>query len=340
MKTNFLKIAALIEKGVKKGDFPGGQYSLVENGKIYSGYSGYSSLYPHKTILSGNEVYDIASLTKVVSTTILILQLIEKKKLSLKTPIKTILNDYFSDKTTIFDLLTHQSGLPPIVSNSANLFSEEDLKAEIFKERFKYDPNQKIVYSDVGFKILGFVVEKLYQERLDKVAKREIFAKLKMTKTTYRPDYYLSTTTEYRDDALFKGYVRGVVHDERAFLLKGIAGHAGVFSTAADLAKFIVSILNDEKILTNKSKKELFATTIIKENANGNNVARSLGYQKFINLPNTHSYLIGHTGFTGCNLWIDSKNKRGFVLLTNAIHPKREDNKIFSYREEILKMFY
>ena len=339
MKSNFDKISEIIKKGVDKSDFPGAQFCLIENNKISCGFYGYNAIYPRKVKLNGDEVYDIASLSKIISTTTLILQLIEKGIISLKTTLKSLLNNYFDDKTTIYQLLTHQSGLPPIVSNSNKLFSKADLLEQIYQERFSYEPETKIVYSDVGYLLLGLVIEQLYEKPLNEVAKNEIFKKIKMNNTTYRPNFYKSVVTEYRDDLLFKGYVRGVVHDERSFLFEGLAGHAGVFSTAKDIAKYIQSFLNDEKILKNKTKEQIYNLTITKASNYDYDLTRTLGFQKFTSMPETNNYLITHTGFTGCNMWIDKKNKRGFVLLSNAIHPKREDNKIFSYREDILKLF-
>lgn len=339
MNGNFNKIKEIIKRGVDKGDFPGAQFCLIEDKKVKCGFYGYNSLYPLKSKLKGDEIYDIASLSKIISTTTLILQLIEKEIILLETPLKKILPNYFDNKTTIYELLTHQSGLPPIVSNSNKLFTKEDLVKQIYLERFSYEPRSKIVYSDVGYKLLGFAIEKIYEKPLNKIAKKEIFSKVKMKNTSYRPNFYKSVVTEYREDHLFKGYVRGIVHDERSYLLEGLAGHAGVFSSAKDISKYIYSFLNDEKILKNETKAEIFNLTVTKDSNYEYKLARSLGFQKFASKPETNDYLITHTGFTGCNMWIDKKHKRGFVLLSNAIHPKREDNKIFSYREEILNLF-
>lgn len=340
MKSNFNLIEEIVKSGVDKGDFPGAQYCLIENGKVECGFYGNNALFPMQTKLNGDEIYDIASLSKIISTTTLTLQLIDRGVLSLDTKVNSILKKYFSDQTTIYDLLTHQSGLNPIVSNSMNIFTKEELIEQIFKERFVYEPNKHISYTDVGYKILGFVLEEVYKKPLNIIAEENIFKPLEMTDSTYRPEYYRSVVTEYRDDKLIKGYVRGFVHDERSYLLKGLSGHAGLFSSARDISKYIYSFLNDEKILSDNIKNLVFDTTIVKEDPKGNELVRSLGYQKFQTRKETHDFLITHTGFTGCNMWIDRKNKRGFVLLSNAVHPKREDNKIFSYREQIMKLFY
>src|SRR5690625_2283173 len=340
MINNFKKIENIIKKGVKKGDFPGAQYCFIENGIVQCGFDGYKQLYPSKIPLKGNEIYDIASLSKIISTTTLILQLIDENKLEFETKVKNILPHYFDDSTTIYQLLTHQSGLPAIVSNSSTIFSKDALIKQIYNERFVYEPESNIVYTDVGYKILGFVLEKIYGKPLDEIAEEKIFNKIEMNNTTYNPNHYKSVPTEYRDDKLIKGYVKGFVHDERSYLLNGLSGHAGLFSNAKDISKYILSILEYENLLSTKMKNKIFDTTVIKKDLNNNELVRSIGFQKFQDLNNTHKYLITHTGFTGCNMWIDVKNKRGFVLLSNAIHPLRKNNKIFSYRKEILNLFY
>lgn len=335
MKNNFEKIESILKDAVNSGDVPGLQYCLIENGEVNCGFYGYNSLYPSKTLLKGDEVYDIASLSKIISTTTITLKLIEEGLITLETKIKSILPNYFDYNTNVFELLTHQSGLPAIVSNSSKIFDKETLIKQIYNERFVYEPKSKIVYSDVGFKVLGFFIEKVKNDSLDEIAKELIFEKIGMNDTTYKPNYYRSVVTEFRDDKLIKGYVKGFVHDERSYLLEGLSGHAGVFSTASDISKYIYSVLYDEQIFNDETKKQIFNTTIIK-----NDLTRSLGYQKFTTRSFTNDYLITHTGFTGCNMWIDNKNKRGFVLLSNAIHPSRNENKIFSYREKILDIFY
>jgi len=129
-------------------------------------------------------------------TTTLVFQLIEQKKLTLQTKVKDVLEDFFSTETTIEQLLTHQSGLRPVMSNSDKLLTKNDVVKQIFAERFVYEPNQRIVYSDTGFMILGLIIEKICQESISEVAKKNIFIPLKMDDTTYQPNAYRSVMTE------------------------------------------------------------------------------------------------------------------------------------------------
>ncbi len=336
----FETIKEIVKSGVEAKAFPGGHFCLIEDGIIKCDYYGNKQTNPDVIALQGDEIYDIASLTKVISTTTLIIKLIENKKLNYETKVKEILPRYFSDDTTILNLLNHNSGLNPLIKNANLVSSKDEVIEQIFKERFVYEPDTKIVYSDTGYMLLGFIAEKLYDMPINEAAEKHIFKPLKMDDTSYRPDLLRAAPTEYRDDKLYKGYAKGVVHDERAYLLKGLSGHAGLFSTANDIAKFIKSFLEDEKIFKQETKDLLFKTTYYGKDLNDNNIVRTIGYQKFITLKDTNEYIITHTGFTGCNMWVDKKNKRGFVLLSNGVHPNRKDNNVFPYRNKVLNLFY
>ncbi|HHW79492.1 MAG TPA: beta-lactamase family protein [Acholeplasmataceae bacterium] len=336
----FNNVEAIVKKGVDDKAFPGGHFCLIENGEIKCSYYGNKQLYPEVIPLKGDEIYDIASLSKIISTTTLIIKLIESKKLSYDTKVKDILPKYFNEETTILNLLNHNSGLNPLIKNANLVSSKEEVINQIYEERFVYEPETKIVYSDTGYMLLGFIAEKLYDMPINVAAEKYIFKPLEMNDTTYRPSKDRAVPTEFRDDKLYKGYAVGVVHDERAYLLSGLSGHAGLFSTAKDIAKFIKSFLEDERIFSNETKDLIFNTTYYSKDLSGDEIVRSIGYQKFITFKHTNDYVITHTGFTGCNMWIDKKNKRGFVLLSNGVHPNRKDNRVFPYRNEIFKLFY
>lgn len=336
----FKKIEEIVKRGVNENAYPGAHFCYIENNEVKCSYYGYKSKEPSIKELDGTEVYDIASLSKIISTTTIILKMIEKEIINFDTTVKSILPEYFSFETTIEDLLKHTSGLNPIIHNAMKINDKKELIKQIFEERFVYKPRTKIVYSDTGYMLLGFIIEKIYKKELKQVAEELIFKPLEMFDTSYNPNVYKAAVTEFRDDLNHKGFVKGFVHDERSFLLDGNSGHAGVFSTAKDISKYIVSILNDENVFKTETKDKIFLNSFESLDLNDNQVIRSYGFQKFIFYPNSKSYLITHTGFTGCNLWIDIKNKRGFVLLSNAIHPKRENNNVFKYRKQISDLFY
>lgn len=336
----FEKIKEIIKLGVEEKAFPGGHFCLIENDLIKCNYYGNKQTNPVIIPLAGDEIYDIASLSKVISTTTLIIKLIENNKLEYNTKVKDILPNYFSEETTILNLLNHNSGLNPLIKNASLVSNKKEVIDQIYQERFVYEPETKIVYSDTGYMLLGFIIEKMYDMPINEAADKYIFKPLEMHDTSYRPDLLRAVPTEYRDDKLYKGYAKGVVHDERAYLLNGLSGHAGLFSTAKDIAKFIMSFLNDDKIFNNQTKALIFKTNYYSKDLNDNDIVRTIGYQKFITFKETNDYIITHTGFTGCNMWIDKKNKRGFVLLTNGVHPNRKDNNVFPFRNEIFKLYY
>ncbi len=332
------KIKEILNEGVLNNDFPGATFCLVENGEIKCSSVGSISLLPEKKPNSDNTIYDIASLSKVVSTTTLILQAISEGRIDFNTKVCDILAAYKHKNTTIQDLLFHTSGLGPVVKNASKIDTKEKLIKQIYKEELNYEPKSSITYSDTGFMLLGFIIEKIYSKKIDEIASEKIFTKIKMNNTSYKPKSSIIAPTEI--DSSNNQFLNGIVHDERARLLDGLSGHAGVFSTSYDLALFIKSILEDEELLSNKIKDLIFNTKYVNKDLKGNTLARTYGYNLYSDKILANDELIMHTGFTGCNLWIDRKENRGFVLLSNAVHPLRDKNNIFESRKKILKLFY
>jgi CubicO group peptidase (beta-lactamase class C family) len=246
----------------------------------------------------------------------------------------------------IWDLLTHTSGLQSDIPRAAKLASREEALDKIFACDPTYPKNSKIVYSDIGFILLGMVVEAVANMPLNEFAKMYIFDPLGMKDTTYNPvDKERCAPTELRQDDIYQGYVRGHVHDEKSYILGGVAGHAGVFSTVNDLQHFMQMILDDGKyagkqILSKPTIDLLFRKQV--EMSTGISLdtdARGLGWIVRGNFcsagdlvsPNT----ILHTGFTGTNIFIDRDNKIAFCMLTNRVHPTRDNVKIIPFRAKV-----
>lgn len=198
-------------------------------------------------------------------------------------------------------------------------------------------PDHSIVYSDIGFILLGLIVERILRVPLDQAAETRIFRPLSMKNSAFNPNPTDAAPTEYREDDVYKGLLKGLVHDEKAYALSGVAGHAGLFSTPFDLGLFIQAILNDTFVLSSPTLDALF---IPRATSDDHKTIRAYGWDKPTsncsagsNAPFEDTIL--HTGFTGCNMWIDRKNDLGFVLLSNAVHPKRSCNGILPYRRRI-----
>ncbi len=338
-------IKDVLEEGVSLKHFPGAHFSIVYKAKkALSSYVGYMQTYPELKPLKGNEIYDIASLTKVVSTTTLVMKLIEDNLLSLDTCVSDILDWFHIKDICVYDLLTHTSGLPADISRANTLKDKTDVINRIKSVKIIYEKGSRICYSDIGFILLGLMIEKITHKSLNENGQELIFKPLGMNDTSYLPDIDRCAPTELRDDAVYQGLLKGRVHDEKAFAL-GQAGHAGLFSTTHDLAIFIKAILEDKFVLKKETLNMIFKVREEKLSLKDTPLKRALGWDKPTQGSSAGDYVdfdqsILHTGFTGCNMFIDRKNEIGFVMLSNAVHPKRELNHIIRYRNQIANLIY
>ncbi len=338
-------IKNMLEEGVLQEHFPGAHFGIVYKGGLpIADFVGYKQIYPNKVDLKGDEIYDIASLTKVISTTTIVMKLIEDEKLSLKTKVSHIFDWFEFDDITIYDLLTHTSGLPADIPRASTLKNKEEVISKIKSVKMKEKKGSYVIYSDIGFILLGLIIEKITNKSLNDNGQEIIFKPLGMLDTSYYPDISRAVPTELREDEVYQGLLQGKVHDEKAFAL-GEAGHAGLFSTVKDLTIFIKAILEDDFVLSSETLNMIFKLREEKPSLNGNILKRALGWDK-PTLGSSSSDLsdfdqtILHTGFTGCNMFIDRKNEIGFVMLSNAVHPKRSLNQIIGYRYKIAQMIY
>ena len=230
---NYLK--TLVEKKV----FPGCNYSIITSQETIFSSVGYKSLIPEREENDTHNLYDIASITKLLVTNTLISFLIRDKKIKLENYVKDYIEEFPYEDIQILHLLTHSSGLKPTFDK----FHLIDKKEFIEKLDRMFQPGEDVKYIDVNFILLGFIIEKIFGNSLDVLARTLIFKPLEMMDTSYNPtDKKRCVPMELTDD---RGLVWGTVHDEKAAFLDGIAGHAGVFSTVLDMSHFLMMILND-----------------------------------------------------------------------------------------------
>ena len=188
---------------------------------------------------------------------------------------------------------------------------------------------------------MGLIIQKITKKLLATTAEELIFKPLQMNRTSYHPNSKDCAPTELREDDVYHGYLQGLVHDEKSFALSGNAGHAGLFSCVSDIGLFIQMFLQGkDSVLSIQTMDELFVAREFDTNANNYPLIRALGWDKPTPGGTSGDYTdfeetIVHTGFTGCNMWIDRKQGIGFVMLSNAVHPKRSRNGIISYRKKI-----
>src|SRR5947207_2853904 len=292
-------------------------------------------------------MYDIASLTKVVATTTLVAKLAEGDfavPLDLDAKIERYLPEWaggpnaeWRHRVIVRHLLTHTSGLPPFKEYWRTSKNKQDTLTKIFAEPLDYEPGTKEIYSDLGIILMAEIIERLTGRTLDDLAKNYIFSPLGMNNTMYRPPKKLwpqIAPTEI-DNNLRHRLVQGEVHDENAFAIGGVSGHAGVFSTAPDLAAFCEMLMNGgvythQRIL----RRATIAQFTTPQQLSGG--TRTLGWAVPTEGGSSGHYFsahsFGHTGFTGTSIWIDPDRQLFVVLLTNRVHPTRENIKIQQVR--------
>lgn len=303
---------------------PGAVITIYSKNKVLMNEAfGCKSITPFYEDMQIDSIFDIASLTKIVATWISILKLQEQGKLNLNSTIKDYLdiNDSCNTKDiTIFDLLTHTSGLSERTYLKQYGDSKEDCIRGILNGTLENKIGNIVTYSNKGFILLGEIIEKVSGYTIDKYAYKNIWGILGMKDTFFNPPQELKSRispTEYRE---YLGRCQhGEVHDENATHLGGVAGHAGVFSTVEDLTKFCSMIVNDG-IFENKMiiNNELINLSF-KNYTNKLNESRGLGWKLF------DDEVYGHYGFTGTAIWVDEIRKSFLILLTNRVHPYRSE---------------
>lgn len=313
-----------------KGMFPGATFGLITAKEKYLGFMGVKQKYPNSEPMTQDTLFDLASLTKVIATTSAIMILLEDGILKMNTRIKDILPGFKYDYITIEHIMTHTAGYDPepIYKNCKN---KEDLIKVLYKCCIDNDSFEKqVVYSDIGFIFLGILIDHLTGD-FEAFLSERLFKPLEMENTLFNPSEDMTSriaATEYC--TLRNKIVRGEVHDEKAYLLKGVAGHAGLFSTAKDLANFAMMCLNDgifeDKQVFSQNALDLLCVPKTKHL----NLNRSYGWA-MKDGENSVGELasdraIYHTGFTGTSILIDRHYGKAFVLLSNANHPSRVNN--------------
>ena len=303
-----------------------------------------------------NSVFDLASLTKAVSTTAAIMLLVGDGRLTLQSPVRDLLPEFrgtMSDRlgqesrVTVKHLLTHTSGLPAWRPFYREARDPADCRQHVLNTPIEAPPGTQCVYSDLGFIILGILVEQIAGQPLDGFVSENVFSPLGMARTGYAPG------RDLLDDALpteipegRQEPIRGRVHDENAAALGGVAGHAGVFSTAPDLALFSQAMLFDSQP---EGRSRFDPDTVSVFTRKGRILpesSRCLGWHGPSGAASGGVYLsnrcFGHTGFTGTSMWLDPINSLYVILLTNAVHPRREAKTptYFDWRQRVHAAVY
>ncbi len=322
----FAAIDAIMQDAVATHQIPGGVVLIGHDGKvIYRKAYGSRSLEPTQEKMTVDTIFDMASLTKCIATTTAVMQLVQQGRVRLNEPVAHYLPDFAQNgkgEITVRELMTHYSGLPPDINLKTPWQGREAAYQLAMQTKLENPPGTRFVYSDINFETLGFLVEKVTGMSLDQYTLKYVFTPLGMKHTRYLPPKEwlpLIAPTQYDEN---HHMLRGVVHDPTARRMGGVAGHAGLFSTADDLSIFAEELLHGDKIL---SRPIIEKMSTPQGPATGASL-RGLGWDIDSPFSTNRGELLpigsyGHTGFTGTSLWIDPTTDTYIILLTNRVHP-------------------
>lgn len=343
----FATLKDVLDHAASSHQIPGAQFALVTPEGAEVGWTGNRQIVEETLPVERDTLYDLASCSKVVATTTLILKLIEEGKISLDTPLVEILPDFGHPEITIQHLLTHTSGLPADDKGYKKTHGRKEMW-DFFKDMpLNFEPGTKVDYSDFGYIALGFVVEH-FKGSLDKVAEAEIFEPLRMSSTCYNPkDHGLADKCVAEEVTEARGVIKGVVHDGKGYCLDGISGNAGVFSTADDLSRFVRMLLHDGELDGVRILKPETVDLLKHSFTPDLNVSRTLGWiaddRNQSDGTEISDSCLYHTGFSGTSIYVDFKRNMGIIVLTNRVHPSRDNMAIMDIRKdfhnETLKAF-
>ena len=323
------KIDHVVMRGIQAGGYPGAAVVVGRKGAAVwqRGFGRLDWTSESAGVDPTESIYDLASLTKVVGTTTALMILYDEGKIHLDDPVSKYVPEFSGgekDLVTLRLLLEHRSGLPAGRDLWRIGRSPDEARQAVIETPLTYHPDQFYEYSDLGADMLGFVVEAASGQRLDQFLAEHVWKPLGMEDTFFKPADSLRDRIAPTEVNPPRGYpLRGEVHDENAFALGGIAGHAGLFSTASDLAVFAQMMLNGGQYggtrIIADSTVALFTTRAAR--------TRALGWDTCAGDGSCGKYLseraYGHTGFTGTSLWIDPDRDMFVILLTNRVHAAR-----------------
>jgi len=322
-----------INQAVQSGLIPGAVLVLGHNGQIvYQKAYGERALIPRREVMTLDTIFDAASLTKVVATTSAVMKLFDQGKIRLNDPVTAYLPEFEDGHSdiTIRNLMTHFSGLRPDLDLKPAWSGYETGIHRALIDKPARPPGVRFVYSDINFILMGEIVRRLSGQSLAEYTHANIFQPLGMSDTMFQPPASLRPRIAPTEiDPATGQPLRGVVHDDTSRFMGGIAGHAGLFTTAADLAKFAQMMLNGGELngvrIFSAATVEKFTTP---QSPADQPILRGLGWDIDSPYSSNRGDLFpigsyGHTGFTGTSLWIDPYSKSYVILLTNFVHPHR-----------------
>jgi uncharacterized protein YbbC (DUF1343 family)/CubicO group peptidase (beta-lactamase class C family) len=341
------RMDAVIAASIERKELPGAVVLVARHGKIvWRKAYGARAVEPQREAMTLDTIFDLASLTKVVATTTSILMLVEEGKIRLSDPVVQFIPEMKGegrDAITIEQLMTHVSGFAPDFDLRERWTGYDEAIKHLYREPLRTQPGMRFVYSDINYIALGEVVHRVSGLMLDEFARRNVFAPLGMRDTGFNPNPSLRTriapTEKRRGQMNYLGdsganagaegdqWLRGQVHDPTSFRMGGVAGHAGLFSTANDLAIFCQMLLNGGVYNGARILSPMTIATMTRPRAvSETGAARGLGWDLATTFSSNKGDLFplgsfGHTGFTGTSIWIDPASDSFVIFLSNRVHP-------------------
>lgn len=326
------QLDAVIHQAIAQGEIPGAVLLVGHEGRLLHRKAyGARALEPAHEPMTMDTIFDAASLTKVVATAPAIMQLFEQGRLRLNDPVTEYLPEFQGGKSaiTVRHLLTHFSGLRPSLDLAPAWAGYETGIAKALADKPVAQPGERFIYSDINYILLGEIVRRVSGESLGDYVRRHIFEPLRMRDTMFRPPAALrSRIAPTERPAGEPEPLRGQVHDPTARAMGGVAGHAGLFTTADDLARFAEMLLGQGSLRGRRVLQPLTVRKMITPQSPADQpVLRGLGFDidSPYSAPRGELFPLGsfgHTGFTGTSLWIDPVTRTYVILLANAVHPQ------------------
>lgn len=322
---------AALQRLVDEHVVPGVSYALIDGDQVETGALGLAAVVPQPETLTPGMTYDLASLTKVVGTLTVTLQLLAEGRLTLDAPITRWLPDWTDDRVTVRHLLTHTSGIVGYIPHRNQLNAAELTKA-LYTLHVGPTFNRKMVYADVNYILMGWLIEALLGEPVQLVIKRRVLVPLGMIHSTFTPMNAMQCVPTAVTPE--RGVIRGTVHDPKGYVLQRRCGSAGLFSTVDDLVRFCQAMLHPEQAAAVLPPDWIHR--LVGDWTPDGHAGRSLGWALTATQWPTPHRVLWHSGFTGTYLVIDPQQQQAMVFLTNRVHPQAPNLPYLDQRNAVI----
>lgn len=327
----FARAFDVLTSAIAERAFPGASVAIALRGEIVArrgfGHFTYDS---SSAVVTDSTVWDLASVSKVIATTAAAMLLWQTGQLNIEAPLASVLPQFTGSDArrrlvTLRMLLAHSSGLPSYYRMYEHCRTREELLASCYSIPLETHPGARAEYSDIGFILLGHALERIAGESLDSFCRREVFVPLGLESAVFNPPAsWRDRIPPSEDDQRFRmRVIQGEVNDENAFIMGGVAGHAGVFAPALDVARFAQTMLNGGAPIFKPETVEHFT----QRETSPAGTSRALGWDTPSQPSQSGGYFssrsFGHLGFTGTSLWCDPERQLSITLLTNRTWPDR-----------------